>query len=70
VLDQVPAEAKARREWLARNFSRPMTEDSRKALIEEIGDAASAVKHAESFELCEYGRRPSLSELRALFPVR
>ena len=71
VLDQVPADAKARREWLSQNFSRrPLTDAARKALIEEIGGAASAVKHAESFELCEYGRRPSLSELRALFPVR
>ena len=70
VLDQVPADAKARRQWLAEHWGRPLTEASRKTLIEEIGDAASAVKHAESFELCEYGRRPSLSELRALFPVR
>ena len=70
VLDQVPADAKARRQWLAEHWGRPLTEASRKTLIEEIGDEASAVKHAESFELCEYGRRPSLSELRALFPVR
>ena len=70
VLDQVPADAKARRQWLAERWGRPLTEAARKALIEEIGDAASAVKHAESFELCEYGRRPSLSELRALFPLR
>lgn len=71
VLDTVPSDAKARREWLSNNFSRrPLTEATRKALVEELGDAATTVKHAESFELCEYGRRPSLSELRALFPLR
>jgi LmbE family N-acetylglucosaminyl deacetylase len=71
-LDQVPADAKARREWLAMNFGRrPLTEAARKALVEELGDAAAArVTHAESFELCEYGRKPALSELRAIFPVK
>src|SRR5208283_3646180 len=70
-LSQVPADAKARREWLAQRLSKwTMSDAARKALIEEIGDAGANVKHAESFELCEYGKRPSISELRALFPLR
>ncbi len=70
-LSQVPADPKARREWLAQRLSKwTLSDAARKALIEEIGDAGANVKHAESFELCEYGKRPSISELRALFPLR
>ena len=69
-LDSVPKDAKARRAWLATQRDRSVTAAVRKTLQEEIGDGAAAVKHAESFELCEYGRRPTLSELRAMFPIR
>jgi LmbE family N-acetylglucosaminyl deacetylase len=31
-------------------------------------EAGSKVKAAEAFEICEYGRRPSAEELKALFP--
>ena len=32
------------------------------------GNAANAVKHAEAFEVCEYGSQPDRAELRRLFP--
>jgi N-acetylglucosamine malate deacetylase 1 len=32
------------------------------------GDAANQVKHAEAFEICEYGSQPNKDELRRLFP--
>jgi N-acetylglucosamine malate deacetylase 1 len=32
------------------------------------GEAASTVKHAEAFEICEYGSQPDKAELRKLFP--
>jgi hypothetical protein len=49
----------------------PVTDAVRKTLVEEIGEAAAAkVQFVESFELCEYGRRPSLAELRAMFPLK
>jgi hypothetical protein len=32
------------------------------------GDAATTVKHAEAFEVCEYGSQPDKAELRRLFP--
>jgi N-acetylglucosamine malate deacetylase 1 len=32
------------------------------------GDAASSVKHAEAFEICEYGSQPDKAELKRLFP--
>jgi LmbE family N-acetylglucosaminyl deacetylase len=31
-------------------------------------EKAGTVKHAEAFEVCEYGRQPDQSELRKLFP--
>ena len=31
-------------------------------------DRGKAVKYAEAFEVCEYGRRPNQAELRKLFP--
>lgn len=41
----------------------------RKELKDWYGDAkGAAVKHAEAFEICEYGRRPDKAELRQLFP--
>ena len=32
------------------------------------GDTAGKVKHAEAFEICEYGSQPDKAELRRLFP--
>lgn len=41
----------------------------RASLIEWYGeDAGMAVKHAEAFELCEYGSKPSKDQLKILFP--
>jgi hypothetical protein len=41
----------------------------RESLIEWYGEeAGNAVKHAEAFELCEYGSKPSNDQLRRLFP--
>jgi hypothetical protein len=40
----------------------------REALIRWYGPAGRQVKHAEAFEICEYGNRPGPAELRRLFP--
>lgn len=32
-------------------------------------EKAKEIRHAEAFELCEYGRRPSREELKTLFPI-
>ena len=68
-LDSVPKDAQARKAWLAQQRDRSVNEEALKTLREEIGDAAASVKHVESFELCVYGRRPSIAELRAMFPI-
>jgi LmbE family N-acetylglucosaminyl deacetylase len=42
----------------------------RDKLVELYGpEKGKAVKYAEAFEICEYGRRPSPEELKKLFPL-
>jgi LmbE family N-acetylglucosaminyl deacetylase len=43
-------------------------EDWRPLLAEYYGEDAKAIRSAEAFEICEYGRRPSREELKRLFP--
>lgn len=41
----------------------------RDRLIETYGEEkGSAIRYAETFEICQYGRRPSPEEIRAMFP--
>jgi LmbE family N-acetylglucosaminyl deacetylase len=70
-LEAVPNDAKARRAWLATTFrNQPPTPAVRQALEKWYGAArAGKVRHAEAFELCEYGARPGPEELRRLFPI-
>ena len=70
-LDQVPKDPKERKAMLSTMRDQAISDAVRQTLVEEMGPAAAAaVKHVESFELCEYGRRPKLDELRALFPLQ
>jgi LmbE family N-acetylglucosaminyl deacetylase len=42
----------------------------RDKLIELYGrDKAENIRHAEAFEICEYGRRPTKEDLKKLFPL-
>jgi LmbE family N-acetylglucosaminyl deacetylase len=68
-LDQVPKDAVARRAWLATQRAGSITPAVRAALVKRYGaDAGTRVRHAEAFELCEYGRRPDEREIARLFP--
>jgi len=70
-LDTVPAEAGARRRWLEQtygSFFRKPAQQARAALAAWYGDAAAEIEFAELFEICEYGRVPSKSDLLELFP--
>ena len=70
-LDQVPKDPAERKKWLSKMRVQPINDSVRKTLVEELGtEAAAKVQYVESFELCEYGRRPSIDELRQLFPVK
>jgi hypothetical protein len=69
-LEQVPKDAAARREWLRKSRFRPgsFSDAVRAQLKQWYGDKAASIQHAEAFEVCEYGRRPTREELRSLFP--
>ena len=62
----------ARKEILRESWSRRngrIADRYRDSLIEWYGqDAGKAVKHAEAYQVCEYGRQPSKAELKKLFP--
>jgi LmbE family N-acetylglucosaminyl deacetylase len=67
--DSVPKEPAARLDWLRGwRRGRPVPDDVRAALRRWYGAKADAVKDAEAFEVCEYGRRPTEADLRRLFP--
>ncbi len=70
---QVPpaSQPKLRLEWLTERWQRRQANEakqSRNALLKWYGDKGRDVKYAEAFEICEYGRQPSDSEIRKLFP--
>src|SRR5262249_50698764 len=66
---EVPADPAAPREWLDTTGKRDPSTCGRAALARRYGPAhAGNVNHAESFQLCEYGSRPSAEELDEMFP--
>jgi LmbE family N-acetylglucosaminyl deacetylase len=70
-LDEVPEDPEERLEWLAGIWGGgSISEATRSSLEKWYGsDRARLVKHAETFEVCEYGRRPNDAEIRRLFPM-
>jgi LmbE family N-acetylglucosaminyl deacetylase len=68
--DQVPKNVADREKWLATNRVVTITPDVRTSLEKWYGkERAALVKHAEAFEVCEYGKQPKEDELRKLFPM-
>ena len=69
-LDDVPKDAAERKKWLANQRGRTITPAIRAALEKWYGrEKAAQVRHAEAFEICEYGRQPKEEDLRKLFPM-
>jgi LmbE family N-acetylglucosaminyl deacetylase len=69
-LDKVPADAEARKRWMADRRRRPLTPAVAAAIAKWYGsDRAKQVSVAEAFEICEYGRQPGEEDLRRLFPM-
>lgn len=68
--DQVPENKADRKEWLAKQRMMKITPEVRDALEKWYGkEQAAQVKHAEAFEICEYGTQPSDEEIGRLFPM-
>lgn len=71
---QVPpaSDEAARKEWLRKRWVARQGGEAnrfRAALLKWYGpEQGKAVKYAEAFEVCEYGRQPNAEEIRKLFP--
>ena len=69
ISDQVPQDSAGRREWLKKTRLASPTPAVRRALVQRYGPAkGEAVRHAEAFQICEYGTQPDERMLRRLFP--
>ncbi len=62
----VPTLPAERRSWLAAQYTRPLTACVAGVLGSRYG--SRKIRHAEAFQVCEYGRRPSPEELDEIFP--
>lgn len=68
-LEEVPKDPAARIEWLRKSrFAEPARAELREAARKWYGPQAADIHYVEAFELCEYGRQPSETEIRQLFP--
>jgi LmbE family N-acetylglucosaminyl deacetylase len=68
-LDTVPKDAAARRRWLGETRATAPTAAVRAALVKRYGaERGNVVRHAEAFEICEYGTRPDEATILKLFP--
>ena len=69
MLDQVPKDKEARLAWLAKRRVRVITPAIKESLAKWYGEPhASKVQHYEAFEICEYGKQPTESDLRQILP--
>jgi len=69
-LDQVPEDEDERLKWLAEVWGAYMNNKSAKERLSKwYGEKAKMIKHAEGFEICEYGKQPTDEEIKALFPM-
>jgi LmbE family N-acetylglucosaminyl deacetylase len=69
-LADVPTSEEDRMEFLANIWSRTVSPDVRESLKKWYGtQKGENIKYAEAFEICEYGKQPTDSELRVLFPM-
>ncbi|MHC4518761.1 MAG: PIG-L deacetylase family protein [Planctomycetota bacterium] len=67
-----PAARRSREQAVRRNFDRRFAGTAnrfREQLVKWYGpERGKEIKYAEVFEICEYGRRPSQTEMKKLFP--
>ena len=68
-LSEVPKDPVERKRWLSGMRVQKLSDAARATLVRRYGaQRAADVKYTESFELCEYGRQPSIEELDKIFP--
>jgi hypothetical protein len=65
----VPKDLAARRAWLSAERFRPIDPCVRASLERRYGaERGERIQHAEAFQVCEYGRRPTREEMEVIFP--
>jgi LmbE family N-acetylglucosaminyl deacetylase len=68
-LHEVPKDPAERKQWLSGMRVQRLSDAARATLARRYGaDKPGAIKYTESFELCEYGKQPSLADLDKIFP--
>ena len=71
-MKDIPKDEAGRRAWAIQHHGgryAAVADKFRDALNKWYGkDRGKAIKYAEAFEICEYGRRPGTEELKKLFP--
>lgn len=68
-LDKVPAGEKERLAYLSVFRAGALDDSTKKSLEKWYGAKGASVQHAETFEICEYGKQPTDDEIRKLFPM-
>jgi LmbE family N-acetylglucosaminyl deacetylase len=68
-LDKVPEDEKSRLEYLANRRTFAPDAKVRECLRKWYADKADNARHAEAFEICEYGKQPTDEEILRLFPM-
>lgn len=67
---EAPSGENERIEWLKSTRARNIIPSVRQSLIKWYGEELGAnIIHAEAFEICEYGSRPTEEEIKQLFPM-
>lgn len=69
----VPDDPEARADYILNDMmerNAAVADQYRERLIELYGEErGSRIQYAEAFEICQYGRQPSIDELKAIFPT-
>lgn len=68
LLEHVPADSVERLAWLQHGRIEPMGSRVRSACAESLDSKLPHGRYAEAFQISEYGRQPTASEIAALFP--
>jgi hypothetical protein len=68
LLEHVPTDPAERIAWLRHGRIEPLGARVRAACAESLHASLPHGRYAEAFQISEYGRQPSVSEIAALFP--
>lgn len=68
-LEKIPKDEKSRLEMLEDWRYAPLNDAMKGNLKKWYGEVGATAKHAEGFQICEYGKQPTDEEIKELFPM-